>query len=73
MCRFTYYLGDEITVADLVTRPENSLIHQSTHARERPEPLNPGPRWTPIERNHVALVSSDRSVSFRELSACSAD
>lgn len=40
MCRFTFYLGDEITVADLVTRPENSLIHQSTHARERPEPLN---------------------------------
>jgi len=40
MCRFTYYLGDEISVADLVTRPENSLIHQSTHAKERPEPLN---------------------------------
>jgi len=40
MCRFTFYLGDEITVADLVTRPENSLIHQSTHALERPEPLN---------------------------------
>ncbi len=40
MCRFTYYLGDEITVAELVTRPENSLIHQSTHAKERPEPLN---------------------------------
>ncbi len=40
MCRFTYYLGDEITVADLVTRPENSLIHQSVHASERPEPLN---------------------------------
>lgn len=40
MCRFTFYLGEEIGVADLVTRPENSLIHQSTHARERPEPLN---------------------------------
>lgn len=40
MCRFTYYLGDDIPVADLVTRPENSLIHQSTHAKERPEPLN---------------------------------
>ncbi|MDT8322264.1 MAG: class II glutamine amidotransferase [Xanthomonadales bacterium] len=40
MCRFTFYLGDEITVAELVTRPENSLIHQSTHARERAEPLN---------------------------------
>ncbi len=40
MCRFVFYTGDEIPVADLVTRPENSLIHQSTHARERPEPLN---------------------------------
>ena len=43
MCRFTYYQGEEIPVADLVTRPENSLIHQSTHATarpERPEPLN---------------------------------
>jgi len=40
MCRFTFYMGEEIPVADLVTRPENSLIHQSTHARERPEPLN---------------------------------
>ena len=36
------------------------------------EPLNEGPRWKPIPRNHVALVSSDRSVSFRELSSCAA-
>lgn len=40
MCRFTFYTGTEITVADLVTRPEHSLIRQSTHARERTEPLN---------------------------------
>ena len=40
MCRFTCFLGDEIVLADLVTRPENSLINQSTHAKERPEPLN---------------------------------
>lgn len=40
MCRFTFYMGEPIALADLVTRPENSLIHQSTHARERPEPLN---------------------------------
>lgn len=40
MCRFTFYMGDEIPIADLVTRPENSLINQSVHARERPEPLN---------------------------------
>lgn len=40
MCRFTCYLGDAVPVADLVTRPEHSLINQSTHARERREPLN---------------------------------
>mgnify|MGYP006421606127 CR=1 FL=1 len=40
MCRFTFYMGEEITVADLVTRPANSLINQSTHAKERREPLN---------------------------------
>lgn len=40
MCRFTFYMGDEISVADLVTRPDNSLINQSTRAKERPEPLN---------------------------------
>lgn len=40
MCRFTFYIGSEIALADLVTRPENSLINQSTHARERTEPLN---------------------------------
>ena len=40
MCRFTFYQGREIPIADLVTRPENSLINQSSKARERPEPLN---------------------------------
>jgi len=40
MCRFVFYMGDSLSVADLVTRPENSLINQSVRARERPEPLN---------------------------------
>ncbi|MFU8895371.1 MAG: class II glutamine amidotransferase [Gammaproteobacteria bacterium] len=40
MCRFVFYLGDSLPLADLVTRPENSLINQSVRARERPEPLN---------------------------------
>jgi len=40
MCRFTFYMGEAIRVADLVTRPEHSLINQSTHAKERKEPLN---------------------------------
>lgn len=40
MCRFTFYLGEDIEIGDLVTRPANSLIHQSTHATERTEPLN---------------------------------
>lgn len=40
MCRFVIYLGPKIALADLVTRPAHSLIHQSYKAREREEPLN---------------------------------
>ena len=40
MCRFLGYVGSDILLADLISRPENSLIRQSYHARERPEPLN---------------------------------
>lgn len=40
MCRFVFYMGAPLTLADLVTRPEHSLINQSVRARERPEPLN---------------------------------
>lgn len=40
MCRFVYYQGLPIALADLLTRPEHSLIHQSFHSHERDEPLN---------------------------------
>ncbi len=40
MCRFTFYRGESLPLSSLITEPENSLIHQSTHARERTEPLN---------------------------------
>lgn len=40
MCRFVGYLGARILLADLITRPENSLIRQSYKSRERREPLN---------------------------------
>lgn len=40
MCRFLLYLGDPVVVSDLITEPENSLIHQSFHSEEREEPLN---------------------------------
>lgn len=40
MCRFVGYLGEEILLGDILTAPENSLIHQSFGARERREPLN---------------------------------
>ena len=40
MCRFVAYTGEPIAVADLVTRPVHSIIHQSFKAREREEPLN---------------------------------
>ena len=40
MCRFIGYLGNEVLLADILVRPENSLIRQSYKARERSEPLN---------------------------------
>lgn len=40
MCRFVAYLGEPILAEDLITKPENSLIHQSFGAKEMDEPLN---------------------------------
>ena len=40
MWRFTLYLGPPMRVAALLFEPEHSLIRQSTHSRERSEPLN---------------------------------
>jgi len=40
MCRLAFYLGPQIAVSSLVTEPVHSIIHQSYHAKERPEPLN---------------------------------
>lgn len=40
MCRFTLYLGPGIRLDSLLIDPAHSLIRQSTHSRERDEPLN---------------------------------
>lgn len=40
MCRFICYKGRDLLLADLLYRPANSLIRQSFHALDRPEPLN---------------------------------
>jgi len=40
MCRFLCYKGPQILLADLLYRPQHSLILQSFKARERTEPLN---------------------------------
>ncbi len=40
MCRFVFYLGVPLALSALITEPKHSLIHQSTHSRERSEPLN---------------------------------
>jgi glutamine amidotransferase len=40
MCRFAAYFGPTITLDHLITRPVNSLIHQSFESQEREEPLN---------------------------------
>lgn len=40
MCRFLVYVGPTLTLADVITRPQHSLIHQSFKSEEREEPLN---------------------------------
>ena len=40
MCRFVLYLGRETSLDVLITRPTDSIIHQSFHSRLRKEPLN---------------------------------
>ncbi len=40
MCRFIAYTGAPLVMQELLYEPENSLINQSYHARERSEPLN---------------------------------
>ena len=40
MCRFTLYMGEPIRLSSLLIEPEHSLIRQSSHSREREEPLN---------------------------------
>ena len=40
MCRFVAYLGKPIIADELLTKPKNSLIHQSYQALEAVEPLN---------------------------------
>ena len=40
MCRFVAYLGNPIIIDDLLVTPHNSLIKQSTNAKETDEPLN---------------------------------
>jgi predicted glutamine amidotransferase len=44
MCRFVAYHGSPISLDELLYKPEHSIIHQSTHAFERDEPLN-GDGW----------------------------
>lgn len=64
MCRFTLYLGQPVRLDQLITEPENSLIHQSFQSAEREEPLNGdgfGVAW------YVPEVS-ERPAVFRSIS-----
>ena len=44
MCRFAAYHGPPIPLDELLYKPDHSIVHQSTDAREREEPLN-GDGW----------------------------
>ena len=62
MCRFLGYVGGEILLADLISRPANSLIRQSYKSRERSEPLNGdgfGVGWySPAVSNEACVFAS---------------
>lgn len=40
MCRFIAYFGQPLIIDELLCKPNNSLIHQSIHAKEADMPLN---------------------------------
>jgi len=64
MCRFTFYLGPPIRLSTLLIEPDHSLIRQSTHSREREEPLNGdgfGVGW--FARHHDADPAVFRSIT----------
>ena len=69
MCRWIFYTGPELCLADLITRPTHSLIHQSYHARLRDEPLNGdgfGVAWFPSDE--IAALSGNRAPArFRSI------
>jgi len=69
MCRFVLYQGPEIPLADLVTRPRNSLINHSFDSEWREEagdegtaiivssePLSDDPGWVEVPLNHLVVV-----------------
>lgn len=61
MCRFVAYLGSPLRLSALTTEPANSLIHQSFHAHERPEPLNGdgfGVAWYVPGRSQAGIFRS---------------
>jgi glutamine amidotransferase len=61
MCRFIFYRGETLPLSAILTEPENSLIHQSTHARERAEPLNGdgfGVSWYGSDQERPGLFRS---------------
>ena len=62
MCRFLVYRGRPILLAELLIRPANSLIKQSLHAREMPEPLKVHDAWHEVPPNHLLRVDPDWAV-----------
>lgn len=67
MCRFIAYLGEPILLSSLVTDPDHSIIHQSYHSRERPEPLNGdgfGLAWYVPRLSEAAAIFKDTTPAW---------
>jgi predicted glutamine amidotransferase len=75
MCRFVFYQGPPIRLAELLTEPDHSLIHQSFDARERSEPLNGdgfgvawyAPEASPLPARFRCISPAWSNANLREL------
>lgn len=70
MCRFLIYKGPRTVIAELVTRPEHSLIHQSFKALMREEPLNGdgfGVGWYAPEASPVPALFTSLTPAWANL------
>ena len=70
MCRFAFYLGEDITLSSLVTAPNNSVVKQSMDSREGVVHLNGdgfGLAWFVPEVRQAPAIFKDTNPAWNSL------